>query len=450
MMNDYRNLAADLVVALRKQGADACDVYVVNSSRFSTTLRLSRIEKLEQAISKGLGLRVFKNGATALTFTTDFAGRAVKDLVRETMEIVKVSNSDQDNGLAPKEKLGVFDGRLMMFDEALAKVPTEKKINLVREAEDAGLKFDKRITNSNGAGWNDSRSQVTLANSDGFVGQYQTTSASMSVRLLAEQDGVKQTDGWYTFNRYFNKLDSPKSVGEEAGRRVSKRLGGRKVKSQVIPVVFAPEVASELVDLIFGAVSGASVYRKASFLAGKIGEEIASPLISVVDDATLVDGPSSRPFDAEGVKSSQVTVVEKGVLKNYVCDSYSSRRLNLSPTGNAVRSYQSLPGIGSTNLFMKPGTSDPKEIVKSVRNGLYLTELNGFGVNNVTGDISRGAVGFWIENGEMTYPVQEITIAGNVLKMLKNIAMVGNDMTFKLGATAAPTLLVSEATIGGA
>jgi len=268
--------------------------------------------------------------------------------------------------------------------------------------------------------------------------------------LLAEQDGVKQTDGWYTFNRYFNKLDSPKSVGEEAGRRVSRRLGGRKVKSQVCPVVFDPTVSNELVDLVFDAVTGASVYRKASFLAGRLNEEIASPMITIVDDATLAEGPASRPFDAEGVRSSQVTVVEKGVLKNYVCDSYSSRRLKFAPTGNAFRSYQSLPSVGSTNLFLKPGTSDPKEIVKSVKSGLYLTELNGFGVNNVTGDISRGAVGYWIENGEITYPVQEITLAGNVLKMLRNVTMIGNDLTFKLGATAAPTLLISEATIGGA
>ncbi|HYE74977.1 MAG TPA: metallopeptidase TldD-related protein, partial [Blastocatellia bacterium] len=257
-------------------------------------------------------------------------------------------------------------------------------------------------------------------------------------------------DGWYTFNRYFNKLESPKAVGGEAARRTVRRLGGKKVKSQVAPVVVAPEVASELVDMIFSAASGGSIYRKASFLVGKVGEEIASPMITIVDDATLIDGPASRPFDAEGVKSSKVMVVENGKLKNYICDSYSARRLNLKPTGNAVRSYQSLPSVGSTNLFMKPGTSDPKEIVKSVKSGLYLTELNGFGVNQVTGDVSRGAVGYWIENGEITYPVQEITIAGNLMKILKNISAIGNDLSFKLGTTAAPTLLISEVTIGGA
>lgn len=448
-MNDYRNLAADLVAALKKQGADSCDVYIVTNARFNTTLRVGKIEKLEQSTSKGLGLRVIKNKATALTFTTDFNDRAVKDLVRETMDIVKVSSSDQYSGLAPREFLGVYEGKLLMFDESLAGITPERKIELVREAEEVGMKFDKRITNSNSARWSDSRSQITMSNSEGFTGQYRTTSASMSLGLVAEQNGVKQTDGWYTFNRFFNKLDSPKWLGEEAARRTVRRLGGKKIKSQIVPIVLPPEVSSELVDSIFYAAAGDSIYRKSSFFVGRAGEQVSSPLVTIVDDATLMDGPASRPFDAEGVKSSQVTVVEKGVLKTYVCDSYSARRLNLKPTGNAVRGYQGLPGVGSTNLFMKPGTSDPREILKSVKNGLYVTELNGMGFNSVTGDMSRGAVGFWIENGEITYPVQEITLAGNVLKMLKNITMVGNDLNFKLGSTAAPTLLISEATIGG-
>lgn len=449
-MNDYRPLAADLVAALKRQGADACDVYVVTTSRFNTRVRLGWIDKLEQSISKGLGLRVFKGGATALTFTTDFADKALKDLVRETLELVKVSNADKYNGLAPREALGAYAGRLLLFDESLAAVPAEKKIGMAREAEEAGRALDKRITNSDGANWVDTRSQLTLANSDGFVGQYQTTSASLSVALLAEQDGVKQRDGWYTFDRYLARLDAPRAVGEEAARRAVKRLGGRKVKSQIVPVVADPQVSGELVGMVFGAASGGAVYRKSSFLAGKAGEEIASPLVTIVDDATLPDGPASRPFDAEGVKSSQVTVVEKGVLKSYVCDSYSARRLDLRPTGNTVRSYQSAPGVGASNLYLKAGASDPREIVKSVKQGLYLTELNGFGVNQITGDMSRGAVGFWIENGELTHPVQEITIAGSLLKMLKSVVMVGNDLNFKLGNVAAPTLLISEATLGGA
>lgn len=448
-MTDYRNLASELVSALKKQGADAADVYIVSSNGFNTTIRLGNIEKLQQSTSKGLGLRVFKNGATAVTFTTDFQDKTVQQLVKETLEIVKVSNADKFNGLAPKELLGEYSGKLMLFDDSIEKITPEKKIEMVKEMEEAGRAFDKRITNSNGASWSNSVGQITLANSDGFVGQYRTTIANMSVGLLAEENGVKQRDGWFSFNRFFNKLDTPKAVGEEAARRTIKRLGGKKVKSQAVPVVISPEVAQDFVEMIFGAASGGSIYRRSSYLVDKVGQEIVAPAITIVDDATIEDGLASRPFDGEGVKSSAVTVIANGVLKTYVCDSYAARRLNAKVTGNAGRNYQAAPGVTSTNLFVKNGKTDPKDIIKSVKNGLYLTEMFGSGVNSVTGDFSQGASGFWIENGEITFPVQEITIAGNVLKALKNVQAVGNDLSFKLGSTASPTLLIGEMTVGG-
>lgn len=448
-MNDYRNLASELVSALKKQGADAADVYISTVDGFNTMVRLGNIERLQQSTSKGLGLRVFKNGATALTFTTDFEGKAVQNLVRETLEIVKISSADKYNGLAPKELLGEYTGKLMIFDEAIVRLSPEVKIRMVKEAEAAGRAVDERITNSNGASWSNSIAQVTLANSDGFVGQYKTTIASLSVGLLAEEKGVKQRDGWFSFNRFLNKLDDPRAIGEEAGRRVIKRLGGKKTKSQAVPVVVDPSVAGNLVGMVFGAASGGSIYRRASFLVDKVGQEVAAPIITIVDDATMMDGLASRPFDGEGVKSSSVTLIENGVLKTYVCDSYASRRLNAKVTGNAGRSYQSAPGVGATNLFLKNGKDSPKDIIKSVKNGLYLTEMFGSGVNSVTGDFSQGASGFWIENGEITYPVQEITIAGNVLKVLKNVQAIGNDLSFRYGSTASPTLLISEMTVGG-
>ena len=449
-MKDYRSLASELVSELKKQGAEAADVFILSSVGFNTTVRLGKIERLQQSISKGLGLRVIKGGAMANTFTTDFTDRAVKDLARETMQIVQVSNADKHNGLAPKELLGSYDGKLMLFDESIAKLTPEKKIEMARSAEDVGLKFDKRIKNANGTSWSDSRTQVTLSNSDGFTGQYQMTQASLFVGLLAEdEDGTKQTDGFFTFGRYLNTLASPQAVGEEAARRVVKKLGGRKVKSAVVPVVLDPRVGSFLLGDVFGAASGGSIYRRMSYLVDKVGQQIASPMITIVDDAIMTDGVASRPFDAEGVKSSNVVVVEKGVLKQYVCDSYAARRLNLKPTGNASRSYQGNPGVGSTNLYIKNGDTSPADIIKSVKSGLYLDRVGGQGMNSTTGDFSMGANGYWIENGEITHAVQEITVAGNVLKMLNNVKAVGNDLNFKLGTTASPTLLVSEITVGG-
>lgn len=448
-MNDYRNLASELVSALKKQGADAADVYISTVDGFNTMVRLGKIERLQQSTSKGLGLRVFKNGATALTFTTDFEGKAVQNLVRETLEIVKISSADKFNGLAPKELLGEYTGKLMIFDEALVRLSPEKKIEMVRAAEAAGRAVDERITNSNGANWSNSIGQITLANSDGFVGHYKTTIASLSVGLLAEEKGVKQRDSWFSFNRFLNKIDSPESIGAEAGRRVIRRLGGKKVKSQAIPVVLDPSVAGSFVGMLFGAASGGSIYRRSSYLVDKIGQEVAAPMVTIVDDATMTDGLASRPFDGEGVKSSSFTLIENGVLKAYACDSYAARRLSAKVTGNAGRSYQSAPGVGATNLFLKPGKDAPRDIIKSVKNGFYLTEMFGSGVNGVTGDFSQGASGFWIENGEITYPVQEITIAGNVLKVMKNVQSIGSDLSFRYGSTASPTLLIAEMTVGG-
>jgi PmbA protein len=448
-MQDYRNLAAELVSALKKQGADEADVYIVSSDGFNTTVRLGSIERLQQSTSKGLGLRVIKNGSVANTFTTDFKDKAVQDLARETMQIVQISSPDKHNGLAPKEMMGIYEGNLLMFDESIAKLTPEQKIEMARAAEDAGLKFDKRITNGRGTSWNNSQTQITLANSNNFVGQYKTTFASLSVGLLAEENGVKQTDGYFTFGRFFNKLGSPKSVGEEAARRAVAKLGGRKINSQVVPVVIHPEVAGGLVGMVFGAASGASIFRRSSFLVDKLNQEVASPLVTIVDEATMADGLASRPFDAEGVKTSKVTILENGVLKNYICDAYSARRLNMKPTGSASRSYQSGPGVGGTNLYLKNGNTDPKDIIKSVKNGLYLTAMFGSGMNGVTGDFSQGATGFWIENGEITHPVQEITIAGNVLKALRDVKVIGNDLSFKIGSTASPTLLVESMTVGG-
>ncbi len=448
-MQDYRSLAADLVSALKKQGADACDAYLTASSGFKTTIRLTQIEKLQQSESKGLGLRVFKDGAAALTFTTDFREKAIENLVRETMEIVKISGSDEFNGLAPNENLGEFATDLMIFDQTLSQLSPEKKIEMAREAEQAGRDFDKRITNSNGATWSDSVSQITLANSEGFVGQYQTTNASLSVGLLAEENEVKQTDYWFSSDHFLKKIEAAQTIGKEAARRAISKLGARKIKSQVVPVVIDAEVAGDFVRMIFNAASGINIYRRTSYLVDKLGAQIASPLVTIIDDATISGGLASRPFDAEGVKSSPFTVVDKGILQNYVCDSYSARRLNLTPTGNASRNYQSTISVEATNLYLQKGTEEPEKIVKSMRHGLFLNKFFGFGVNGVTGDFSQGAAGFWIENGEIAFPVQEITLAGNVLSVLKNVELVGNDLSFRFGNIASPTLFISEITVGG-
>ena len=448
-MNDYRQLSSEVVAELKKLGADAADVFVVTSSNFSTEIRMGRVEKLEQSISKGMGMRVFKNGATAITYTTDFTDKSVKNVAADAMSIVKVSSADEFNGLAPKEALGQYAGKLALFDDSIASIATEKKIEMVKEAEELGMKVDKRITNSDGASWYDGMSQVTLANSDGFVGQYKTTGASFGVALIAEENGVKQRDGYSTYGRFAKNLDSPRATGEEAARRTIGKLGARQVKSQSVPVVVDPAMGRRLLGMIFGAANGRGIYRKSSFMVDQLGKQIGSPLVTIVDDATLADGPSSRPFDGEGVKTLRVALVDKGVLTTYLCDSYTARRLKMPLTGTTSRSWQGGPGVSSSNLVLTPGDMDPKDLIKGVKNGLYLRTLSSQGANFVTGNFSHGASGYWIENGELTYPVQEITVAGNFLTLLKNITAVANDGTFKFGGTNSPTFLVSELTVGG-
>jgi len=268
------------------------------------------------------------------------------------------------------------------------------------------------------------------------------------VAPVARTNGSMQRDYWYSTQRKFSRLEAPQAVGRRAAERALRRLGARKVSTREVPVVFDPEISATLLRHLSAALSGYSLYKGASFLVGKLGERIASELVSVVDDGTIPGALGSKPFDGEGLPVNKRTVVERGVLKSYLLDTYSGRKLGLPSTGNASRSVGEPPGVSPTNFFLTPGSHSPEQIVASVDEGLYVTELIGFGVNLVTGDYSRGAVGLWIEKGKLAYPVEEITIAGNLKEMLCNIEMVGNDLELR-GRIAAPTVKISRMTVAG-
>lgn len=256
-----------------------------------------------------------------------------------------------------------------------------------------------------------------------------------------------QRDSWYSVSRKFHGLESPEVIGQTAAKRALRRLGARKVPTQQAPVVFDPMVAASLLRTLAGAVAGTAMYRGASFLLNRLGQQVAAENVTVIDDGTIPAGLGSRPFDSEGIPTRRTVVLEHGVLQSYLLDTYCGRKLGMASTGNAARDASG-PTVGSTNFYLVPGTYTPAEIIASIKSGLYVTELIGFGVNLVTGDYSRGAVGLWIENGTLAYPVEEITIAGNLNEMLRNIEMVGNDLVFR-GRTAAPTLKIAAMTIGG-
>ena len=289
---------------------------------------------------------------------------------------------------------------------------------------------------------------MLYANSLGFIGRYDTSSFSLSVVPVASQNGAMQRDYWYSAHRKLNGLEPAAVVGKKAAERAVRRLGAKRVKTQAAPVVFDAEMAASLLRHWAGAVSGSALYRKTSFLLDKLGEKIATAGVSIDDDARIPSALGSKPFDGEGLPTRRTPVVEDGVLTSYLLDTYSARKLGLRSTGSASRSFADAPVAGPTNFFLRPGDTSPEEIIRSVRSGLYVTELSGFGVNPVTGDYSRGAVGLWIENGELAYPVEEITIAGNLLEMFQHIEALGNDLKLR-GTIAAPTLKIARMTIAG-
>ena len=441
------DLATEVLQQARRLGASAGDVLIAVGEAFSAGVRLGEVEKVHNAREKRMGIRLFVGHSSAITSTANFTREALSSFVEETVGLAKATAADEGSGLPNAEDLARNFPDLDLSDST-ASLTSEDKIALAREAEAAALSADTRITNSEGAEFTNSYREVLCANSLGFIGRYDTSSFSLSVVPVASQNGAMQRDYWYSAHRKLNGLEPAAVVGKKAAERAVRRLGAKRVKTQAAPVVFDAEMAASLLRHWAGAVSGSALYRKTSFLLDKLGEKIATAGVSIADDARIPSALGSKPFDGEGLPTRRTPVVEDGVLTSYLLDTYSARKLGLRSTGSASRSFADAPVAGPTNFFLRPGDTSPEEIIRSVRSGLYVTELSGFGVNPVTGDYSRGAVGLWIENGELAYPVEEITIAGNLLEMFQHIEALGNDLKLR-GTIAAPTLKIARMTIAG-
>jgi PmbA protein len=446
-MGIERELARDLLAKVRSRGATEADLLIIETDSSTTQVRLREIESLKSAQERRIHLRVMFGQRSAATSTSDFSMRALDHLADETCTLARATAPDEYLGLPDLEAIAASATDLELCDEEARELSVEKKIALAKQAEASALDCDPRITNSEGAGLDTHFSQIVYANTHGFVGEYRTSTFSLAVSPIASEGDAMQRDSWYSVNRKLTQLEAPEVVGTTAAKRALRRLGARKVSTQEAPVVFDPDMAASLLRTLTGAVSGTSIYRGASFLLNRLGQQVAADTVTVIDDGTIPGALGSRPFDGEGLPTRRTVVVEHGVLQSYLLDTYCGRRLGLSSTGNAARDAAGI-SVGSSNFYLVPGTHTPQEIIGSVKSGLYLTELIGFGVNMVTGDYSRGAVGLWIENGELAYPVEEITIAGNLHEMLRNIDMVGNDLVFR-GRTAAPTLKIGRMTIAG-
>jgi len=451
---DLESLTAGVVALAMKAGASDAESVAREGDEFSVNVRMGEVETIKESGSRGLGLRVFLGNRSASTSTSDLTPDGIRQLVEGAMALAKVTEEDPFAGLPETAEFGSLAGDLHLYYEDVYSLSGAERIEWARRAEAAALAVDPRLTNSDGGSFDVSTGRKVLANSRGFLGGYRASFAGVSAAPVAmDEHGQRQRAGWSSSARSFALLESPEAVGQEAARRTLLRLGARRVPTQRVPIVFAREAANSLLGSIFEAASGNAIWRGASFLAGCLGKQIAAPSLRIVDDSTMLlptgaGGFGTSPFDGEGLPSRRTTVVENGVLETYLLNTYSARKLGMKSTHNASRGLAGTPGIGCGNLYLEPGSLTPEEIIAAIPAGLYVTGLMGPGVNLVTGDYSRGAVGLWIENGQLTHAVEQVTVSGNLAEMLLNVTAIGNDLVFR-GAVASPTLRIDGMTIAG-
>lgn len=456
--SDLKQLASEVLAKALKAGATDAEAVVYEGDEFSALVRLGQVETLKESGSRAVGLRVFIGQRVASTSSSDFSPESISRLIEGAITLARITSEDPFAGLPEPHEFGQLEGDQHLYFDDVNAMPPAERIEIARRTEAAAMTYDTRIQNSGGGDFDTSTSHKILMNSRGFTGEYRRSYCGFSASPIAhDEHGKMQRNFWFSNSRTTTLLEDPEEIGREAARRTLKRLGARQVKTQKAPVVFSPEIARGIIGNIFEAANGDAIYRNASFFSGMLGEQVAGENITVIDDGTMIHntggisigGFGTRPFDGEGLPTRRTILVERGILKNYVTNTYTARKLGLTSTGNASRGLAGNPGIGAGNFFLEPGTLTPAEIIADIPSGLYVTETMGFGVNLVTGDYSQGASGLWIENGELAYPVEEITIAGNLKDMYRNIAAIGNDLVFR-GASAAPTLRIEGMTIAGA
>ncbi|MEL6183130.1 MAG: TldD/PmbA family protein [Myxococcota bacterium] len=441
--------AAQVAERARSAGADVAEVLARTSRDLSVKVRLGAPELVEEAGSSAVGLRVVREGRSATTSTSDLSPDGLSRLIEDALEMAELAEPDPISDLPDPADRVVDPPSLDLYDPSLETFDGAEARALALEAEDAARGLDPRITNSNGATVSRTVGTMALATGDGFAQAYRNSYLSLVVQPLADDaDGKKRVGFHWDARRHREALASPADVGQEAARRTLAKLGADKIPTCELPVVFSPDAGRALLALLCSCVGGAAVYKRQSYLADLEAEPIADERVHIVDDALLPRGPASRPFDGEGLPSRRTEVVSGGVLKTFLLDTYSARKLSRASTGSASRGVGSRPSPGATNFHLLPGDADPESMVKELERGLYVTSMMGFGFNAVTGDFSRGAEGFLIENGEKTQPVGEITISLGFTDLWRRIDALGDDLDPKTGL-ATPTFRVSRMTVAG-
>ncbi len=450
-LSELLELGDRIVAMATKGGVTVAECMLRSGAELSARVRLEKPELVEEAAHRSAGLRVMKGKQVATTSTSDLTEGGIHRFVADALELAELSQEDPFAGPADKELLvdATKAPDLDLFDPKGGGVDAAQAISIATIAERAAREFDPRISNSEGATFSRTAGGVALVLSNGFRGAYRGSYQSLSVVPVAEDEGGKKRRGYHwSAKRFLDELEDPKKVGEEAARRTIRKLGPKSVATCEVPVVFDPDAARSILGMLAGCIMGSSIWRKSSYLTGREGTLVASSLVTIVDDPLIPRAPGSRPYDGEGLASRKNVVVEQGKLLTYLCDSYSARKLSRASTGNAARGGSAGVSCSTSNFILQPGTDSNADIVKGTKTGLYVTEMMGFGFNAVTGDFSRGAAGFWIENGELAYPVNEVTISLNVDELWKRIDALGSDLDLRT-ATAAPTIRVGKMTVAG-
>jgi len=431
-----------LVNYAQSKGADETQISITDSLEFSVDIRLGKIENLVEAGNTYLTAKIIKDKKTALASSSDLSLETLKYLVNNAIQRALLGNPDQFSGLPALYPVTVDIVSLKLYDPEIPALDTKTKIAVAEQTEKIAL-TDKRITNSHGASLETKEIKNVLANSQGFLYQYDETFCSLSLGLQAGETDTKVEDYWFSAQRFWKDLEPAQEIAKKTVERTIRQLNPRKIKTQKAPVVFEPLMTSWLLGFLFACVSGVSIYQKASFLVGKLQEKIADKKVNIYDDGLLPGKLGSRPFDSEGVPCQKTTVIEKGVLKNYLCNSYAARKLKLKSTANAEGT-----GVTPNNFYLAPGSTSPQKIINSLEKGLILIRTIGHGLNPLTGEISRGAFGLWVEKGEVKFPVSEITISGQLGEILNNIEVIGSDPDWR-SPLSGPTIKIKELMIGG-
>ncbi|MCG8378375.1 MAG: metalloprotease PmbA [Proteobacteria bacterium] len=428
----------DTVLNLSKQaGADAAEADIGAGSGLSATVRKSEIDKLEFERDKGLSLTLYLNGQKGSASTSDFSDKALKDIVNASYGIARHASRDDCAGLVKPEEMAKEVPDLDLYHPW--SISPETAIDMAIECEQLAFEYDQRINNSDGCVVSTYSGINLYGNTNDFINGWNWSTHTVDCTVIAENEKGMQRDGWYSKARDYDELQSVKDISNEAARRTIARLGSQKISTRQVPVIFEAPVASGLFSAFITAISGGSLYRRASFLLDKKGEQIFADHINISEKPHLKKALGSAPFDNDGVATKEREIISNGILQDYVLGGYSARKLGLKTTGNAG---------GVHNLVIEPGTKNLEEMIKEMNTGLLITDMIGFGVNQVTGDYSRGASGFWIENGELMFPVEEITVAGNLVNMYKNIITIGNDIDPR-GNVLTGSVLIDSMTIAG-